>query len=249
MIRHAVTVAALLCALAATVGLEEHRLERERLRSAEAFLTATNLVAERDSTRDVAATNARVARLLGDSLRLVERQVIQRDLHLDALDGALAAGAVRGRYALDVALDSLKRVVPAALDVSRGATWAAHFDLRHPPYTIAADVEMPEPPDSARIALRVALDPIPLEARLTCSTPNASGVRTASIAASSPPWATVRFDRVEQSPAVCGFPPPAKQSRRRIAFTPLVIGGGYVWPVESRARWGVFIGSGIALRL
>jgi len=125
----------------------------------------------------------------------------------------------------------------------------AHFDLRHPPYKIEAAVTMPPPPDSARIDLGITLDPIHLAARVTCTAPNSEGVRTASIAASSPSWATVRFDRVEQSPELCTAPATARRSGRRIGFAPVILGVGYVRLLGGPGRWGFFIGSALTVRV
>jgi hypothetical protein len=100
-------------------------------------------------------------------------------------------------------VDSLRRTLSSDTTVEDRGVRFAHFDLRHPPYKIEAAVTMPPPPDSARIDLGITLDPIHLAARVTCTAPNSEGVRTASIAASSPSWAVVRFDRVEQSPDLC----------------------------------------------
>ena len=72
--------------IAFTVRVEETRLAREREHTGAALLTASNLTASRDSTRQVARANARVARLLGDSLALVEKRVQQTVQHADALD-------------------------------------------------------------------------------------------------------------------------------------------------------------------
>ena len=54
--------------------------------------------------------------------------------------------------------------------------------------------------------MNIVLDPIPLDARMGCSAPNSNGVRTATIRATAPVWATVRFDRVEQTPDRCASP-------------------------------------------
>ncbi|MHB2032001.1 MAG: hypothetical protein ACYCVE_01350, partial [Gemmatimonadaceae bacterium] len=87
MLRHPqwllVSVLALACAL--TLGVEQHRLRAAQRSAAVAALDASNLRAERDSTRDVASANRRAAELLGDSLRLVEKRVVQLDQRRDEL--------------------------------------------------------------------------------------------------------------------------------------------------------------------
>jgi hypothetical protein len=67
-------------------------------------------------------------------------------------------------------------------------------------------VTLPAFPDAARLDLRVALDPILVEARVTYSAPNEQGIRRAHVVASTPSWAALRFDRVEQAPDLCASP-------------------------------------------
>ena len=124
----------------------------------------------------------------------------------------------------------------------RAGTSYRPSDARQAPYTVAAHVEMPAVPDSVRLSLTVALDPIHLTARLGCAAPDTHGIRSASIVASSPPWATVRFDSVEQSPAVCATGSVARRDRWR---TTPVAGAGWVVGAGGRARWGLFLGLGI----
>ena len=80
---------ALVAALVLTVRIEEWRLAAQRRRAAAVMVAESNRSAERDTTRDVAVESARVARLLGDSLRLVEKQVVQVSSKRDAIDRAL----------------------------------------------------------------------------------------------------------------------------------------------------------------
>ena len=164
-------VLALVAALVLTVRIEEWRLAAQRRRAAAVIVAESNRSAERDTTRDVATENARVAKLLGDSLRLVEKQVVQVAQKRDALDRALGRERV-ARYAATAVVDSLERVVAAADSVVRDASRevrVARFDVRQEPYTIVADVELPPPPDSATMRVKVAVDPIPIEARVTCA--------------------------------------------------------------------------------
>jgi hypothetical protein len=240
----------LLClALGMTVSIEQRRIDEDHVRAAHAALAFTNLAAERDSTRDVATTNSRVAALLGDSLQLVEKHALQVAQRGDALDRALGRER-RARYALDASVDSLHRVAstPVAVNHDDGI-WMARFDIREPPYTVQADVSMPPPPDSARIALRVSIDAIPIEARVSCSPANEDGIRTATVTASSPPWATVRFGRIEQSPELCTSPAlvRGRTPHRLVRFTPLVIGGGRVVATDGSNRWGLFVGAGVRI--
>ncbi len=234
-------VLCLIVALVLTVKIEEHRLNTERSRTAVAALAVSNAAAERDSTRTLALA------LLGDSLEVVERQVIQVAQRGDDLDAALKRER-KSRYQMSVAVDSLHGTSLAATvhdtvhDMRR-----ASFQLRQPPYTVAADVEMQEHPDSARLSLTVALDPIHMDARLTCAAPDERGIRTATVVAAAPSWANVRFDRVEQSPDLCASPALMRASRSNHRFPQLLIGVGRVMDFRGLASWGLFVGIGTML--
>jgi hypothetical protein len=243
-------IATLSVALCLTVQIEERRVNEERARAAALALHASNVSAERDSTRDVAAGNRKVAALLGDSLRLVEKQVVQAAQRSDALDRALGRER-RARYVMSATVDSLQRVAFAApVGDSTDSVRRASFALRQEPYTIAADVEIPQRPDSARLSVRVALDPIHVDARVTCSAPNDAGIRSASVVAATPSWASVRFDRVEQSPELCASPALARPARARRGFglAPVVIGAGRTWSPSGIGSWGFFVGIGATVR-
>src|SRR5512146_448955 len=226
-----IATAVLLWVIAFTVRVEETRLAREREHTGAALLAASNLSASRDSTRQVAQANARVARLLGDSLALVEKRVQQIVLHADALDRSLGRERL-ARYAAGAVVDSLERLATAGVDTIMGARAreirAATFNLRNPPYTISADVEMPPPPDSAHIQLRIALDPIPVEARVSCTPADPGGIREATVSVSTPKWVAVRLGTIEQSPGVCASPAlaPRRSSRSLLGLRRLMIGAG-----------------------
>jgi hypothetical protein len=209
----------------------------------------SNRVAERDTTRDVALENERVARLLGDSLRMVEKQVVQvREKH-DALDRALGRERL-ARYAVTAVVDSLIRVAASAESVVRDPhdVRAAKFALRQEPYTIVAEVEVPPPPDSAKMRVKVAVDPIPIVARVACSDVG-GGAREASVSVETPPWVSVRLGTVAQAPEVCARSPARESILHwpRLATRRLVLGVGRAWGIDRRGRWAVFIGAGIAL--
>jgi hypothetical protein len=242
-------VLGLALALVVTVRVEERRVERERERVAALALQAANTAAERDSTRDVALTARKVARMLGDSLRIAERLVVQEAQRTDALDKALGHER-RAKYALAATVDSLSRAVASAPvandtdDVRR-----ARFDLRRAPYTIGADVMIPAPPDLARMEVDVTLDSIPVDLRLGCGAPNADGIRSATVDAITPRWATVRLHRLEQVPELCASPAltsAAKRAERQFAFTPLTAGFGRTLSLDGRWSWALFLGGGFS---
>lgn len=251
MVRHPewFIIGVLAAALAVSAPLQQRRVRAAQQQAAATALRAGNLLAERDSTRNAAVANARVAALLGDSVRLVEKRVQQVVQRRDQLDRALG-GERRARYALAVTVDSLRSSTAGVLvtDAS-GPVQRAEFNIRQPPYTVAAVVEIPQRPDTARLAMRIALDPLPIVARVMCSAPDAHGVRAASVVVSSPPWATLRLARLEQSPAVCGTAaPPQSGSQSPLRFSRLVVGVGVVGRAANTASLGWFVGTGFAIR-
>ena len=100
------------------------------------------------------------------------------------------------------------------------------------------------------MTVRVALDPIPVVARVSCSPPNNHGIRSATIVASSPRWARVRFDSVEQSPELCDSPalPHAGARGPIVEFRRLMVGGGALVAPNGRWSWGGFVGAGFVAR-
>ena len=235
--------AALLLALV----IQQHALIAERHRAATFALGAVNERAMHDTTHAVALENTTVARLLGDTLVMFERQVVQARQERDAMDRALHAERI-ARYAMESTVRALHRdTVAAVQDVTVGDTRRAVFDVRDPPYDVHAEVEMPPGPDTSRLSVRVRMDPLPLSVRLVCGAADENGIRAASIAAEAPAWATVRFDRVEQSPELCASPALAKRAGGvgHLGFTPLVIGAGRVFGGSGPGVWGLFVGAGV----
>lgn len=242
-------VAGLLVALALTVRVEEHRLGKAERQVQALALHAVKAAAERDSTRDVAATSRKVADLLGDSLRVAERLMVQGTQRADALDRALARER-KARYKMIAAVDSLSRVVASATAVQGSDdVRRARFDVRQAPYTIGADVAIPAPPDSAHMAIDVALDAIPVEVRVGCGSPDRHGIRAATVDAVTPAWAKVRLERLEQVPEVCASPAltsSSKRGERQFAFTPLTAGFGRALSLDGRWSWALFLGGGFS---
>lgn len=236
----------------AVVRIEEGRVARARQRMGEYALQAANTRAERDSTRRVEGLNGRVARVLGDSLRLVERLLVQRAQRRDELDRALKRERL-ARYAMTVRAESLAAITRGVTKVettdTSSAMRRASFRIRQAPYTVAADVVLPRAPDTGTMSIRVALDPMHVEARVSCTPADGSGIRVASISATGPAWADIRFDRVEQSAELCASPALAAQQRghRRLGGIPLVIGAGPVFTPRGVVSWSVFVGAGYSL--
>jgi hypothetical protein len=228
-------------ALALTMRIEQGRLATQRAHGAQVALALVNAEASRDSTRVLVAASRVMSQLLGDSVRVYRKRVVQVTQQKDALDKAIGDERV-AHYALTGTVDSLERVTQALPNAD-----SAEFHLRSVPYTVDASVVFPPLPDSARMSMRVALDPIQVDARVTCGKPDTNGIRAASVLASTPRWASVTFGRVEQSPDLCPSPALVRTSNRKrfLGFEPLVIGGGRVITPDGRGAWGFFAGSGV----
>jgi len=237
-------IALLILALVTVITLQNHRLGAERRRTATLALSASNLVAERDSTHNIAVEHATVAQSLGDSLQAFGKLVIQTTQQRDALDDALRTERM-AKYPMAIHVDTLRTAAPAV--ASDTITHRYHFVIREAPYTADADVELPPPPDTARVRLTVAVDPISLVARVECAPADATGIRAASIVTSTPRWVSVRFQRVEQSSDVCASPALIRPPAGRFEFAPVVIGAGRIGTVNG-AGWGVFVGAGVRVR-
>jgi hypothetical protein len=250
MIRHTalsgwkfVALLVALVALASTV--EQRRVTSLRQQAAAAMLAAANFAAERDTPRNPGARDARLSALLADSLRVVEKLVVQQTQRSDAVDRALNRER-RPRYQVGVSVDSLREMVAAAKTEPAATIARADFEVRRPAFTISAEGEIPPHPDSARMDIRLALDPIPVDARVSCEAPNDLGIRAADVATVSPPWAEVRFGRLQQSPELCASPAPTPTQPTREHLPPrLVVGVGRSFGLDGRAAWAWFLGAGI----
>jgi len=204
----ATIITVLAVALIATVTVENHRISNLQQHSGELALGNDSAAAAVDTTHNVAIEKPAIVQVLGDSLQMVQKRVIQVRQNRDSIDRIL--GLTRqANYVLYAKLDSLQRVVQArsgTVEDSATRVRRATFDVRQAPYTLIANVELPAAPDTGRLDVTVALDPIPLVARLSCAAPNADGIRAASIEATAPKWASVNFASVTQSPDLCRSP-------------------------------------------
>ncbi len=136
-------------ALVAAISIERTRLESARTAAIVAAFRAGNAIAERDTTRLVVARSRALVAVLGDSLRLYQRSVLQLTQHADALDRAL--GAERSaQYQLATVIDSLH--LSATARIMRDAPTEhriAHLHLARPPYTIDAELTLPDSSSTA----------------------------------------------------------------------------------------------------
>jgi hypothetical protein len=234
----------------AVVRIEEGRVARARQQAGEYALQAANAHAEGDTTRRVDDLNARVARVLGDSLRLVERLAVQQAQRRDELDHALRRERL-ARYAMTVRAESLAMVAQAVTEAETADASSSirrtSFRIRQAPYTIAADVALSGAPDTGTMSIHVALDTLRLETRIGCAASNAAGLREATVSVTGPRWASVRFDRVEQSPDLCGSPALARE-RRTSPWLAIALGAGAVLDRHGRVSWGLLVGVAYAVK-
>ena len=98
----------------------------------------------------------------------------------------------------------------------------AAFDTRQTPYTVHADVSLPEPPAVGRMDVSVELDTLALEVRVGCGDALSEGVRPASVTVVGPAWAVMRLSKVEQAPSVCSAPPRGTDGQRWSGLVRLV---------------------------
>jgi hypothetical protein len=214
----------------------------------------SNRSAERDTTRDVALQNARVAKLLGEFAEAGgEGSVAGRPeaRRTGGRTGTRTGGALRGDCGRRLGRGPDRR--GECRDLGAGLPHFTRspsraFDLRQEPYTIVANVSMPAPPDSATLQVKVLVDPIPIVARVTCADVG-SEAREASVSVETPAWVRVQLGTVSQTPDVCARSRAGESLLHwpRLATRRLLLGVGRAWGVDRQGRWAVFIGTGIAL--
>lgn len=233
------------------VRIEEGRIATAHQRTRKLALEASNVRAERDSTRLVGASNERMARLLHDSLRLVERLVVQQVQQQDELDRARRRERI-ARFSASViggSLSASSRGVVEANQLEAGrSVRRARFLVRQMPYTLIAEVGLPEAPDTGVMSVHIALDTMHLETRIGCAAPDGNGIRDATVSVTGPRWAAVRLDRVEQSPELCASPAlQARQKHSRLGDIRLVVGAGPALDRYGRVNLSVFVGLGFGV--
>jgi hypothetical protein len=181
---------------------------RVEARAAQALLVQDTIEAARDTSRALS-----IEGVLGDSMRATQRRAIQVEQRADKLDATLKLERM-AREQLEVSMVALRATVTSdtTVDDTRGvgvrrstgdSVRHAAFDLRQAPYTVHADVALPEPPKPGSMDVRVTLDSLGLDLRVSCSREHPEGVREAFVTVLGPEWASVRLGRVEQSPDVC----------------------------------------------
>lgn len=179
---------------------------------------------------DSAEAAADTTRLLySDSVQAVTRRALQLVQERDRLDAALQWER-RVTSTLVVALRELRDSAAAVVTVDSADVRHASWHVRQAPWTADVGVQVPAPPDSARLQLAVALDPIAVTVRAGCGrAPAGGGVRPASIAAEGPTWARLELTDVVTDPEVCNPLPQRITTVQRIRIgVPYAAGGAVV---------------------
>lgn len=202
-------------------------LQTCRLRDAQQFgrdqwFRADRAEALFDTVRTV---NSRAQQILGDSIRGLERRVVQEKQGKDALDKALK----RERAANAVLTLQIRGVdtIFAANVTEVDSVRIGVFGLRQPPFTVKGSVRLPPPPRPGDVNLQIALDPLRMNIRLGCHAKDAAGFRRASVFVSLPTWANAGIDTVSQSGEVCN-PPKKTSTVKTIAALGLGFLGGWL---------------------
>lgn len=195
---------AVLAALGLAFGVQTCRLRDAQARNSELAFSKMNDSARHDTTSKLALSRKDSLRILGDSLRGVQRMVIQERIEHDALDRATRQSRVVDAQ-LAAIVATLARQITANQPVREDSsgTRTQTFDVDTVPYHAHADVSLPKPPGRGTMALRVSIDEARLGLRVGCGQPNADGLRPANAQVITPWWLTVRVDSVRQDPDVC----------------------------------------------
>lgn len=180
------------------------RLSSERRAHQEQAFRADSIAAALDTTR---AVSARAQKVLGDSLRGVERRAVQVvGITPDELDKALK------RYSTSIVatIATIKPLIvdktaPVTVDTALGERKAT-FVVDSAPYHVRAAVALPAPPASGRIGLSVRLDTAKVSYRIQCGKATAGGVKPASVEINSPPWLPISIASAQTTQDVCNDP-------------------------------------------
>ncbi len=182
----------------------EERVRTESLR-------ADSTEAARDSGRAV-----RIA-LLGDSVRLYQRRILQMHQRSDSVDRALGLERAT-RFKIAAEVTELRTQTSATVTAEPDDARSASFRARDGPFHIDALATLPRAPGDGQMTLRVAIDTALIEARIGCGPAGAAGVSPATLSVVGPKWMALRLGQLEQEPRVCSpGEPPQRQTRERLA--------------------------------
>lgn len=200
--------AALVLSLLAA-AMQSLRLEARQADIARLALTVDSVEAVRDSTRV----------LLDDSLRVVQRRILQVSQRGDSLDRLL--GNERRARAVVAATVAPAHVATVASieDGSRQAT----FDVYGKPYRVFGKATL-QNESGLKLDWVIRLDSATLDVRIGCANRRDRGIRSAEVGVVTPSWLEARVLSVEQDPEVCN--PPRAPRRSALARMNLTVGYG-----------------------
>lgn len=180
----------------------------------EETVRANNEAARADTTRDVAQRALSwLQQTYGDSIKAVERLVVQEKIKKDGLDAALKRESIL-KADLRIALDSLLTSLYGSPTTEDSAgNRSSVFDTTAAPFTVHARVTLPKPPAPGIMdTLKITVQPLNLRIRAQCG-PVVNRARAATLLVEQPKWVVVRLDSLKQDPDVCSVPPPARTLR------------------------------------
>jgi hypothetical protein len=193
-------------------GLLSFMLKRERAAHLEQAFRADSTAAANDTTRAIALSRKDSIRILGDSLRGVERRAVQVvGITPDELDKALKrySTSIIATVASIKPLIDVQRTAPVTVNAQDERK--ADFVVDSAPYHVKAAVALPAPPANGRIGISVRLDSARVSYRIQCGKAKDGGVKPASVEISSPPWLSMGITNATTDQNVCN-PAPAKGS-------------------------------------
>lgn len=176
-------------------------LRRERAAHREQAFRADSIAAALDTTR---AISARAQKILGDSLRGVERRAVQVvGITPDELDKALRrySTSIIATVASIKPLIDVQRTAPVSVNAQDERK--ADFVVDSAPYHVKAAVALPAPPANGRIGISVRLDTARVSYRIQCGKAKDGGVQPATVEISSPPWLTMGITNATTEQNVC----------------------------------------------
>jgi hypothetical protein len=196
---------AIAAALLAIASIQTFRLSRANAHADSNAARADSIAAASDSTRAVGekALNALRA-LYRDSVRAVERRVLQLQPKKDAADKALERSTA-ANASLTARIKQLEAVTSGVVTTGDSNERKSDFRVDSAPYHVQASVTLP-PTGRGTLALRVALDSAVVSLRLQCGKP-VGGYAPATALLVTPIWLSARIDSVRQSPDICNPPP------------------------------------------
>jgi hypothetical protein len=212
--------------LVAALCIQGARFAHARSGEIRSGFTADSLQAAHDTTRQFAFAQ------LHDSVTIFTRRAAQQAQRADALDRALQASRLATLNA-QVRVSALDTVIRTrTVSAPRDSLHRSGFSVRQAPYTVAGEVVGDSTTRLDAISLRVDLDSLPLQLRLSCQAATDTPIKRALVVAIAPPWARVALGDIEQSPNVCNpeLAPASTMTRlrRTLARAGLSVGAGVV---------------------